>query len=85
MESVQTTFECDAWAQYDVRGIECGDNQRQTTEILFGYIGQRYSAVSAIEDYLASQIEPVDSDVAQFIDALAYDAQVNGWEGWNFQ
>jgi hypothetical protein len=83
-DSVQTTFDCDAWAQYDIRGIECGDNQRAWTVALLGWQGERYSAVSAIEDYLANQLD-VDVIGQGVVDDIHYDAVVNGWEGWWMQ
>jgi len=83
-DSVQTTFDCDAWAQYDLRGIECGDNQRAWTVALLGWQGERYSAVSAIEDILANQLD-VDVIGQEVVDNIKYDAVVNGWEGWWMQ
>jgi len=84
VDSVQTTFACDEWAQYDVRGIECGHNQRAWTNQLFHWIGEKYSAVSAIEDALTDQFDPEVIE-AEFIADVAYDAQVFGWEGWWMQ
>jgi hypothetical protein len=81
-DSVQITFDCDAWAMYDLRGIECGDNQRAWTEQLLRWQGEKYSAVSAIEDYIVNQL---DADVIGQVDDMRYDAQVNGWEGWWMQ
>ncbi len=80
VDSVRITFDCDAWAQYDVRGIECGDNQRAWTEQLLRWQGEKYSAVSSIEDYLADQLA-ADLDMGD----MKYDAEVSGWEGWWLQ
>ena len=85
--SIQTTFDCDAWAQYDVRGIECGDNQRDWTDQLFKWLGERYSAVSAIEGALNDQLGSFGSDdeLNGFISDFDYDRIVIGWEGWELQ
>jgi len=84
VDSVRTTFDCDAWAQYDVRGIECGDNQRAWTDMLMQAIGERYSAVSLNTDILVSELDVEVISEADFA-ALDYDAEVNGWEGWWMQ
>lgn len=83
-DSVQTTFECDAWAQYDIDGITCGNNQRAWTEQLLRWQGEKYAAVAAIEAYLASQLD-VDVIGQEVVDDINYDAVVNNWEGWWLQ
>jgi hypothetical protein len=80
-DSVQTTFDCDAWAQYDLRGIECGDNQRAWTVELFRWQGEKYTAVAAIEAYLVSQLD-IDVIGSEVVNDINYDATVGNWEGW---
>lgn len=89
VESVRATYQCDAWAQYDIRGIECGDNQRAWTSQLLRWQGQQYSGVSGVEDQFVDMLLP-DADIVEqvyagFINALDYDSDVSGWEGSNLQ
>jgi hypothetical protein len=89
IESVKVTYQCDAWALYDVDGIICGNNQREVTDTLLNYIGERGSAVSAIEDafliILAPDTDVVDEVAGDFIAFVDEDSEVNGWEGYNLQ
>jgi hypothetical protein len=90
VDSVHTTYLCDQWALYDIDGIICGNNQRAYTAIQLNYIGQRYSAVSAIEDAFLSILLELDADILaevarDFVAFLDDDSEVNGWEGYNLQ
>lgn len=85
--SVRTTFDCDAWAMYDIRGIECGDNQRAWTDGLLKAMGERYSAVSLNIDILISELdaEAVEAVVPGWLADLDDNSEVAGWEGWWLQ
>ncbi len=83
-DSIAGTLACDAWAQTDVRGIYCGNDQRAWTETLFDWWGQHTAAAAGNMAGVATQMSWDEYADWQFIDFVEADASMNNDIGWGY-
>lgn len=84
MDSFHATLACDAWAQTDVNGIYCGNDQRAWTETLFKWMGVRYAAASQNMAGLATQMSWDEYADWQFVNDVNIAASENNNIGWGY-